>query len=276
MVAIMTRLRNRIEREVYDLKLKLYGRIVNRASFRNFLTNEQTQMFFHHGFDRARALEHLNNHCQKTLGHEYQEETDPCAEHLILFSAISLASAPVHNILEIGTFNGKTAKLLASLFPNASVTTIDLNATDDDFVEFYNRNATAEAFVEARDAGLGQHSNIKFVATNSARLVDWDTGQFDMIWVDGAHGYPIVAFDLINACRLGKDRCIVMVDDVHKSTDANDRMYRSTASFEVMEALTKAKVITAFSLFRKRMSPKYNIRNLTEKYVGLFVLKKND
>ena len=33
-----------------------------------------------------------------------------------------------------------------------------------------------------------------------------DTYEFDLIWVDGAHGYPVVTTDIINALRLAKIR----------------------------------------------------------------------
>ena len=44
-----------------------------------------------------------------------------------------------------------------------------------------------------------------FCELNSIRLGEWTDQKFDLIWVDGAHGYPVLPIDLHNACRLIND-----------------------------------------------------------------------
>ena len=61
------------------------------------------------------------------------------SEHLIIFTAISLKNHNIKNILEIGTYDGKTSTILSKLFPFSKVTTIDLNDDDPMFVNTYSR-----------------------------------------------------------------------------------------------------------------------------------------
>ena len=65
----------------------------------------------------------------KDLGYPiYSESQGMYSEHLIIFAAISETNLKIKNILEIGTFDGKTATILAKLFPNSDIKTIDSNA----------------------------------------------------------------------------------------------------------------------------------------------------
>ena len=60
------------------------------------------------------------------------------------------------------------------------------------------------------------------------------TEKFDLIWVDGAHGYPVLPIDLHNACRLINDGGYVAVDDVFLELTKSDEMYRSMAAIETL------------------------------------------
>ena len=60
-----------------------------------------------------------------------------------------------------------------------------------------------------------------------------------------------------------------MLDDVHKSVKKSDNLYSSVASFEVLNLLKNNGLIDDYKLFRKRLGVKYNIKDYTEKFVGL-------
>jgi predicted O-methyltransferase YrrM len=45
----------------------------------------------------------------------------------------------VKNILEIGTFNGQFTNFLSQIYPNAKISTIDLDENDAEFKDQYNR-----------------------------------------------------------------------------------------------------------------------------------------
>ena len=110
------------------------------------------------------------------------------SEHLLLFAAISKAKPEFKEILEIGTADGTTSAILALLFPNSQIVTIDLPKEDQKFNESYNRLNIADKYVQKRDKLLRKFSNINFIELNSIRLGEWSNQKFDLIWVDGANG----------------------------------------------------------------------------------------
>jgi predicted O-methyltransferase YrrM len=156
------------------------------------------------------------------------------------------------NILEIGTHSGAGAVLLSTLFPMAKITTIDLPDNHPIFLETYGRNSTNERneFIRKRDELLNSKSNIKFTQINSLDLT-FSNESFDLIWVDGAHGYPVVNIDIINSLRMVNKNGFVVCDDVYKHVRRSDEMYCSTASYETIKELFSANLIK-YSLILKR------------------------
>ncbi len=188
------------------------------------------------------------------------------SEHLVLLAAIAASDEKITNILEIGTFDGRTALILSRLFPNANILTIDLPATDDEFKSTYDRNTNAQAFSTQRNAYLDKCNRIEFREMNSIALSQ-ETGGFDLIWIDGAHGYPVVAMDIINAFRLCNDGGFALIDDVWTSTDFSDRYYKSTGALECMLELKNAGLISGFTLVPKRLGASFNLPR-EKKFVG--------
>ena len=99
--------------------------------------------------------------------------------------------------MEIGTFDGSNAFLLSRLFPSASVLTIDLSKNTKSFQNSYGRNNELELknFLKKRNDNLKLSKNIYFKEINSIKLF-YEKDNFDLIWIDGAHGYPFVTFDI--------------------------------------------------------------------------------
>ena len=104
---------------------------------------------------------------------------------------------------------------------------------------------------------------------NSLLLTQLDES-FDLIWIDGAHGYPIVSMDVINSYRLGSQSAFVLIDDIWKDASESDKMYKSVGGFESLNALVEAGLIDSFSLFEKRLRGQFNFPG-AKKFVGLFV-----
>jgi hypothetical protein len=92
---------------------------------------------------------------------------------------------------------------------------------------------------------------------------------FDLIWVDGAHGYPVIAMDLINSFRLANNNGYVLIDDIYKTGSESDNMYKSIGGYEALKSLVDAKLISSFILFPKRLGGIFNYPGV-KKYVGLF------
>ena len=230
--------------------------------------SDQLSRFEHLNLDRDKAIDKLNNLFLRLFNCKYSENNGMWSEHLVVMAAISESEFKVDNILEIGTFDGQTAHILSNLFPESKITTIDLSSTTINQKQIYNYAYKENNLELARSLLLEKCANVEFKALNSLSLV-YENSKFDLIWVDGAHGYPTVAIDLINALRLISPRGIVMCDDVYKFTKSNDSEYNSVGAFETLEELRKAGLID-FKLFLKRINKAYNYPKSRKKYVGVF------
>jgi len=92
------------------------------------------------------------------------------------FAMASLVLKGVKNILEIGTRDFGSAAVFSDLFPEATVYTID---------------------VRSRDKYSSDHDNIKFIKSNSFFLPSLKLPEeFEIIFVDGEHVFPAVAWDI--------------------------------------------------------------------------------
>ena len=187
----------------------------------------------------------------------------PTSQHQILFSSISFKNE-IKTILEIGTFNGTNAKFLSALFPEANIITLDLEDNDDFFIKSYGRQNSEkrESFVRHRNFILNTCKNVQFIQNSSINYLQYETKNFDLIWVDGAHGYPFVTIDITNSLKLLNRGGFLICDDVFKEIDESDSFYRSIASMQTLMAFVHAKVILEFNLIFKRF-------NNVEKYIAI-------
>jgi len=229
----------------------------------------QKYLFRSVGLDRSLGLEALNKVIKKEFSITYDENNGMFSEHLVILSAIAQSKIKkINSVLEIGTFDGRTAVILNKLFPSASITTVDLPDNDAEFSSTYRRNKLFSEFINRRNNLLNSCSNIKFKKINSLNLVNCNKS-FDVILIDGAHGFPVIAMDVINAYRLSSEGGFVLIDDVFVSGDCLDDDYKSIGGFRSLSALKSAKLIKNFILFNKRLGGKYNLR-WEKKYVGFF------
>ena len=106
---------------------------------------------------------------------------------------------------------------------------------------------------------------------NSLSLSLESAPKYDLIWVDGAHGYPTVAIDIANSLRLLNSRGILACDDVWTTTDEDDSMYKSIATNQTLEALRHAKQIK-FELILKRLGSDFSATTVRRKYIALVML----
>jgi predicted O-methyltransferase YrrM len=227
----------------------------NNLKKQNISIEDQEAYFHQVGLDRKSALEKLNPVLNDLFGLSYNEDRGMWSEHLILFSSLSMKHQ-IKSILEIGTYTGETSAILSRLFINSNITTIDLGSSvllgnnpysnaisklDTDFLTLRNRN-------------LSSSSQIQFVEMNSLELLNSDS-KYDLIWLDGAHGFPYVAIDLTNALRLVTKSGFIVCDDVFIESNKNDMYFESTATFTTLKTYEDALGIK-FSLIPKRLSKK--------------------
>ena len=195
------------------------------------------------------------------------------SEHYVLFGAISKVKK-AKRILEIGTFDGRGAAMLANLFPEAHIDTIDLPDDHPVFKGSYSRQdgSIRQAFIKNRNDLIAQYRNVSFERLNSVSLLNSPREKYDLIWVDGDHGYPTVAIDIVNAITLLNPNGLVLCDDVTKGPTSTrhgaNSMYASVGAFQTLRALADAGV-AEFTLVYKRLSPKANANSNRRKFIAI-------
>ena len=255
---------------------KLPKKILNKLNYyfsyknynKNFFVEEQNEIFKYFGLNRQEGIKKLTL-IKKELDFKLRE-SEMSSEHEVIFSCLSLSKNKLStDILEIGTFDGFNSLLLSNLFPNSNIDTIDLSETDDDFINYYNRKDNISKFIQDRNFILSKNKNINFFPLNSLKLLNYKK-KYNLIWIDGAHGYPVVCIDIINSLHILKENGLILCDDVHlKLNQSNsDIMYSSTATYETLSELKKQDLID-FRLAYKRLGAKYNCIENTRKFVAI-------
>lgn len=222
------------------------------------------------GLDYERGLAKLERVLGELVGPLDSVERSMRSSHWVLFACLSeLSSMPIKRILEIGTYDGETALILAKLFPASEIVTVDLPEDDPIFRGSYVRDdAQTLADFKARQGVNLKPGNIKFKALNSFFLPEQVDGGFDLIWVDGGHLYPEVAWDICNAYSLCAPGGYIMVDDVITHPRGFRDAYVSPDSHRVLEYVV-ARTHEALAYFLKRNGARWSAVPRRRKYVAL-------
>ena len=230
------------------------------------LQNEKFQKL---NLDRNQGISKLN----KVKEISNIPESKMSSEHEIFFSSLSCKFVDkFKKILEIGTFDANNCFLLSQIFKNSEIHTIDLESDSEDFKNTYGRLNQIIKFEDDRNSNLKKSKNIKFFEMNSIKLCNQNQ-KYDLIWIDGAHGYPFVCIDIINSIRLLNDDGLIMCDDVYISEIVSDKMYKSIAAYEVLNELQKEKIIS-FDLIYKRLDIKNNFSIRERKFIAIIKKEK--
>ena len=234
----------------------------------NFFENDQNDIFKYFGLNREEGIKKLTL-IKKDIDFK-SRGSEMSSEHEVLFSSLSLSkNKSIADILEIGTFDGFNALLLSNLFPNSNIDTIDLPENDDDFINFYNRKDNISKFIQDRNIILSKNKNINFFPLNSLKLLNHKK-KYDLIWIDGAHGYPMVCIDIINSLHILKENGLILCDDVFLELNQSnsDIMYSSIATYETLNELKKQNLVN-FKLVYKRLNAEYNCVENNRKFIAI-------
>ncbi len=190
--------------------------------------------------------------------------------HWLLFACLSEQLSRPGRILEIGTFDGRFTALLARLFPQAEIVTVDLPDSDLILRSTYGRAEEVEfrRFVADRSRNVAAQ-NITSLKQNSAFILDDLTHPFDLIWVDGGHRYPEVAWDIAFAHFLCREGGQILVDDVIPAANGPATPYVSHESYEVLEYFT-SRTGAKLHLLTKRCKFVHAGVPRSRKYVAMF------
>ena len=226
----------------------------------------QVSQFKEMSLDRVEGLQKLNKILSTEFDREYSEDRGMWSEHLVLFASISISKIKIRNILEIGTHKGETTRILHQLFPAAKITTIDLPNRIAKESHIYTYSDSDQIMVE-RKANIGSIDRVNQLQMNSCGLV-FHEQKYDLIWLDGAHGYPICAIDVTNAVRMVSVEGFIVCDDVYTRLKHSDEMYDSTATHQVLEAFRKSEILN-YKLLHKRLSIQFNFWKSQTKYLAV-------
>ncbi|MFT4302889.1 MAG: class I SAM-dependent methyltransferase [Desulfovibrio sp.] len=175
----------------------------------------QAARFEKMGWDYKKALEKTNAILPLLgiAGTFHENMYEGASQHWLALAAI--VPEKVRRILEIGTFSGDTTAFLSALFPHAQIVTCDLPDDSQRYITSYGRQNPEKkrALEEQREKNLSA-KNITFIQKNSFLLPQYISGTFDIIWMDGGHNYPDVAFDLCNSWHMLADDGILLCDDI--------------------------------------------------------------
>ncbi len=183
------------------------------------------------GLDWRRGQETLDPILHDIRGNPFDFGND--SVHWLVFACLSMTTMPADRILEIGTYDGSFTAILARLFPQAEIITVDLPDSDPILRATYKRDREAEfrRFLDRRNHNLAAVT-IRFVETNSVFLLEDIARPVDLVWVDGGHHYPEVAWDLAAAHYLCREGGSVLCDDVMEPAEGRRTAYVSSDSYE--------------------------------------------
>jgi hypothetical protein len=236
------------------------------------LTSNQVEQFEGWSLNRSEGLEHLNKVLRSEFDQEFLETRGMWSEHLVLFSSLSLSGVNFKKILEIGTHKGETTRVLHRLFPDSEITTWDLPTDVAKHIEIYTYS-DSDQIIRERETNIGQIHNIHQIQRDSCNLV-FDESSYDLIWLDGAHGYPVCTIDITNAVRMVAPGGLIVCDDVYKYLKKSDGMYDSTSTFETLEAFRKCGILE-YSLLRKRLAARFNLWKSQTKYIAVAKVREH-
>ena len=248
------------------LPIKILKKILITLNNEDFLS-EQNLKFKKIGLSRELGLKNLLSVREKFN----LEISEMSSEHELIFSALSIEeNFKPKNILEIGTHDAQNIKLMSKLFKDSTIETIDLDETNEDFKNFYNRGDKPKLanFIDKRNNILKKLPNVKFFKKNSLELLK-DNKMYDLIWIDGAHGYPIITIDIVNSLRITNPKGIILCDDIYLAgLKKMDKMYNSLGGYQTLEELKKSNLIN-YTLFYKRLQKEELIFPKKRKFIAL-------
>lgn len=247
---------------------KIYYERVNNYDEMLKKENEKLTEF---GFNIYEAEKKLNSILQGRFQRKFDRRNDSI--HWLIFSALSLIADRFDSILEIGTANGKFTKILNGLYQESKITTIDLPDDDPLLRAIYNRDNESIFSGFKKEQKQNLHSpNIDFIQINSFFLPEQIKKKYDLIWVDGGHLYPEIAWDLCNAYHLCKNNGYILCDDIIINEKRVRTSYVSNDSYDVIRYIAKRAEIKC-GFFLKRMDAKWNCNPVSRRYVAC--MKKN-
>lgn len=231
---------------------------------------EENARFAAAGFDRERAMTELNRHLQVMELPPFEQCGEMASVHWLLFACLPQRHR-VDRVLEIGTYDGQTTALLARLFPLAEIVTLDLPETDPILAGTYGFARGTPEKLQAFEQRIQANTcspNVKLLRSNSFFLPAVVDGSFDLIWIDGGHLFPEIAWDMCNAYHRVRAGGIMMCDDIIVNPNGRRDDYVSPDAHRVLRYVTE-RTHDHLDFYLKRQSPVWSADPHERKYVAM-------
>jgi predicted O-methyltransferase YrrM len=199
---------------------------------------------------------------KKLIFQEMKMPLSPTSLHFEIVAAINEQYRPL-NILEIGTHDGYFSRYLSILFPKAVITTVELPFTDSGTKVANAHRIQKQNYgnnEDIRSYNIDDLSNVNQIFSDST-LLTFNTSQYDLIWVDGDHTFPVVAFDIINAIRMISSNGWILVDDIRVTNTSK----KSVMGYD--EGYVSIKHLEELGVVEVTLIPKH--LNRSEKFIAV-------
>ena len=160
---------------------------------------------------------------------------------------------------------GNFSNFISKIYDESYVTTIDLDESDNQFINTYGRNKKEklDEFLKIRNKNLNR-KNINFIKLNSLNIKKYFNKKiFDLIWIDGDHLNPQATIDISNSFHLLKQNGIMLGDDILKK-EKNSK-YSSNETFFSLISLENKNLIKNKFLIKRC----WNINAIRKKYISI-------
>ena len=133
----------------------------------------------------------------------------------------------INNILEIGSYEGRSAIFFLNCFSNSIITCVDTWGGSDE-----QKDLDSKIIEKNFDTNLSKHHKLnrmnKFKMTSN-KFFDKNKSNFDLIYIDGDHSCDQVYIDINNAWKVLNKNGILILDDYLWWFYKNLKMNPSTA-----------------------------------------------
>ena len=254
--SMIRRVKARVEVVIQDLRL-------SDSRIANVLTAQKTA-FAAAGLSLDEATTSVIN----TFARLKESRIDS-SMHYEVFAGISRVHEP-KRILEIGTSTGRFTRFLAELFPRAQIVTWDLpsasfaspSTASYRNIQIGYGDQTAQSQLRLNDI-----ENVLQVRKDSTYLT-FETGHFDVAWIDGDHTFPVVAFDIINMIRMVPKGGWICVDDIRPQNTGRG-ILGSQETYRTVKHLEGAGLISLHLVMKRLDNASMLLKPASPKYVAI-------
>ena len=129
----------------------------------------------------------------------------------LYFLSKNLSTLKINNLLEIGSYEGRSAIFFTDLFQDSKISCVDTWSGSDEH-ENINFKSIEDNFDQNTKFLKDNQSLLKFKMTSDT-FFNQNTTKFDFVYVDGDHSRDQVLKDLKNSWSVLKSNGFLLIDD---------------------------------------------------------------